>query len=62
MMHYFLILLLREKEHMPHINLNFFETRVNFKEERPNGIDNDRMKHFININDEGVMKVMICKI
>ncbi|KAK4727104.1 hypothetical protein R3W88_032021 [Solanum pinnatisectum] len=31
----------------------FFETGVNFDEERINGIDNDGREHFINTNDEG---------
>ncbi|KAH0706409.1 hypothetical protein KY285_010911 [Solanum tuberosum] len=30
----------------------FFETGVNFDEERINGIDNDSREHFINTNDE----------
>ncbi|XP_049375184.1 L10-interacting MYB domain-containing protein-like [Solanum verrucosum] len=31
----------------------FFETEVDSDEERPNGIDNDDMEHFINSNNEG---------
>ncbi|KAH0724993.1 hypothetical protein KY284_000858 [Solanum tuberosum] len=31
----------------------FFETEVDSDEERPNGIDNDDMEHFINFNNEG---------
>jgi len=31
----------------------FFETGVNFDEERINDIDNDSREHFINTNDEG---------
>lgn len=34
------------------INSIFFETRVNFNEERINYIDNDGSEHFINTNDE----------
>lgn len=50
MMHYFDIVARGERARVSN-QFQFFETKVDSNEERPDGIDNDDIEHFINNNN-----------